>query len=63
MVTEKNKISPTIKEMEIGELLEFPIENLNYIKSLVSNIGLIQKKQFTTKQNKEKRIVEVERKK
>ena len=63
MVTQKKQISPLIKEMGIGELLKFPIENLNYIKSLVSNVGLIQKKQFTTKQYKEKRIVEVERKK
>lgn len=61
MVTEKKQISPLIKEMEIGDLLEFPIENLNYIKSLVSNVGLIQKKQFSTKQYKQDRIVEVMR--
>lgn len=56
------KIRATLKELTVGEETSFPIENIKSVRTIASELGAIFCRQYTTKMDKEKRIVMVLRK-
>jgi hypothetical protein len=54
-------IAPTLKNMEIGDKTAFPIEMMNSVKNTASNIKIIEKKVFKTKQLNAVRLIQVTR--
>ena len=54
-------IAPTLKSMEIGDKTAFPIEMMNSVKNTASNIKIIEKKVFKTKQLNAVRLIQVTR--
>lgn len=43
----KLPIAPSIKSLEIGEHVTFPVERVNPVRNAATQIGLIQHKTFT----------------
>lgn len=43
---EKLPIAPSIKALEIGESVDFPVERNNPVRNAATQIGLIQHKTF-----------------
>ena len=47
--------------LNIGQAVEFPISRLKSVRTQASELGAIYDRQFTTKMDRERRIVEVKR--
>jgi len=58
--TEKSMLSQ-LKEMEIGDILSFPISKMSYIKGSCSNFGLEWGVRFSTSINREQKTIDVTR--
>ena len=50
-----------IREMEIGGRIEYPLERMRAVRATCSMIGLEMNRQYTTRIDKERRIIEVNR--
>lgn len=57
----KQKIRPALMGLSIGQAVEFPISRLKSMRTQASELGAIYDRQFTTKMDRERRIVEVKR--
>ena len=45
--TEKLPIAPSLKALEVGDHVTFPVERSNIVRNAATQIGLIQRKTFT----------------
>ncbi len=54
-------IHPRLKEMQIGETINFPIRRFGSVKNSCSCIGLQYGRKFTTHLDRKKEIIEVTR--
>jgi len=43
----KLPIAPSLKALEVGEHVTFPVERSNIVRNAATQIGLIQRKTFT----------------
>lgn len=48
MKEEKLPILPRLREMKVGEKIDFPIKQLNSVKNSCSNIGLLYERKYKT---------------
>lgn len=55
----KKPLRTTLREMEIGEKISFPIEKIRTIKSYCTELKLCTKQQFTTSQSQKDHTVTV----
>lgn len=61
-MSENNKtIVDTLKDMAVGQSLDFPAEIAASVRSTASNYGFQWNRTYTTKANREQRIVTVTR--
>ena len=61
MAGEKNKIRPTLFDLEIGQSHSFPIEKLKSVRTQASELGAIHGRIYVTKMNRETKTIEVTR--
>lgn len=54
-------IRATIKEMQVGDLIHFPIARLSVVRATSSTLGLELARKYTARQNSKTRTVDVER--
>ena len=54
-------IAPTLKKMLIGEVVTFPLAQMNTVKYTASNIKLLDRKIFKTKQLNNQGLIQVTR--
>ncbi len=59
-IKEKPKLT-ILREMEVGEVRQFPAEEMNSIKSMCSAFGFQWGKRFATTTNREERTISVTR--
>ena len=57
---EKPKLA-ILRDMEVGEMRQFPAEDMNSIKSMCSSFGFQWGKRFATTTNREERTIIVTR--
>lgn len=60
-MTNQKTLAPMIREMEIGGRIEYPLERMRAVRATCSMIGLEMNRQYTTRIDKERRIIEVNR--
>lgn len=61
-MTENNvKIRPVIMAMAVGDTREFPISKLKSVRTQASEIGAITDRRYTTKTDREARIISITR--
>lgn len=58
---ENAKIRPTLFEMNIGEVKDFPIDKLKSVRTQCSELGVIHNRQYVTRTDREKRVIVVKR--
>jgi len=54
-------IMPSLRKMEIGDEITFPIERMSSVKTVCTNCGLQWNKVFTTSVKREERMIIVKR--
>ena len=54
-------IRPEIMGLKVGDAVQFAIERLRSVRTLASEIGLAYSRKFTTKTDRESRVIEVTR--
>ena len=54
-------IRATLKDMEVGDIVHFPISRLSVIASTASTLGVELDRQYTTKRNKQNRTADTTR--
>jgi hypothetical protein len=54
-------IRATLKDMEIGDLIHFPISRLSVVRATTSTLGLELERKYTARQNSKTRTVDVTR--
>ena len=57
----KKEIAPTLRLMHIGETEEFPLKRMHSVKSTISQMKLIERKVFVTKQVNNMELIKVTR--
>lgn len=58
---EKENTKEEIKQMEIGQMVSFPIERLAVIRTYASELSLVMDRKYKTRADKGKRRIEVSR--
>lgn len=58
---EKLPIWPRLRDMQVQTSIDFPLRRMNSVKNACSNYGVIYNRQYTTKIDKDKRIILVTR--
>ncbi len=63
MTTTKNttELVETLRRMGVGESIDFPADRANSVRATASNYGFQWGRSFTTKANRQERIVTVTR--
>lgn len=61
MAEKKAPIWPRLRDMAVGEHIDFPIQRMNSVKNACSSYGIIYNRQFRTKIEKERQIILVTR--
>lgn len=64
MTKEKDEnfpVSPTLKGMDVGKTINFPIHRYNVVKSQCSVIGLVSNLKFTTHIDRKNKTINVTR--
>ena len=56
---DKENTKEEIKQMEIGQVVSFPIERLAVIRTYASELSLVMNRLYKTKADKGKRQIEV----
>lgn len=57
----KNNFTRELETMEVGDVREYPIENLRSVRAQASELGSIWQKKFSTRKDEERRVVMVTR--
>lgn len=57
----RQKIAPTLRQMEIGEVVYFPIDRFNSVTTTCSVIGMMIRRKFRTRTDRKKEMVAVMR--
>ncbi len=52
---------PSLREMEVGDKIHFPIEKARSIRALASEAGIVMQRKFSTLSNREERTITVTR--
>lgn len=61
-MTEKIKqVRPTLKGMEVGEKVSFPLMQMKTVRVLASELGAIMERKYQTKADREARVITVTR--
>lgn len=55
----KNSLTNSIREMRVGQIIEFPIERCTSVQSVASVTGLRYDRHYTTETFREKRVIKV----
>ena len=55
------KVRPTLKEMEVGEEVCFPLMQMKTVRVLASELGAIMERKYQTKADREARVIIVTR--
>jgi hypothetical protein len=55
------KIRPTIIGLKVGEAVMFPIAKMKSVRTQASELGAILDRQFTTRMDRENRVIVVAR--
>jgi hypothetical protein len=55
------KIRPTIIDLKVGEAVMFPIAKMKSVRTQASELGAILDRQFTTRMDRENRVIVVAR--
>lgn len=55
------KIRPTLFEMAVGDTVKFPIIRLKSVRTQASELGIMYERQYTTRTDREAKIIEVTR--
>lgn len=58
---EKENTKEEIKQMEIGDVISYPIERLAVIRTYAWEIGLVMNRNYKTYTHKDERMVTVKR--
>lgn len=58
---EKLPIHPTLKAMNVGDVVSFPLKQLNGVRSSAVTIGTMHNKKFATHVNRVDMVLEVTR--
>ena len=53
------KIRPTLFEMAVGDTVKFPIIRLKSVRTQASELGIMYERQYTTRTDREAKIIEV----
>ncbi|RGW39850.1 hypothetical protein DWV76_15130 [Segatella copri] len=61
MAEEKLPLRPLIRELALGQTIDFPIKRMLSVKSSCTDLGAIYSRKFKTKINREKEIITVTR--
>lgn len=59
--TEKLPIAPSLKTLEVGEHVTFPVERSNIVRNAATQIGLIQHKVFVCNISEDRTTITVTR--
>lgn len=54
-------ITSVLRAMEVGDMVVYPLEKFNTVKSLASNLGMIERKVYSTSVDRTGRIITVMR--
>ena len=57
----KLPIAPSLKSLEIGEHVSFPVERQNAVRNASTQLGLIQRKTFTCNISDDRKVITVTR--
>ncbi len=57
----KKKIRPTLTGMEVGEEVSFPVEQMKSVRAQASELGVILDRRFSTRLNRQDRLLIVTR--
>ena len=55
------KIRPTLYGMAVGDIVKFPITRLKSVRTRASEVGIMYERQYTTRTDREAKIIEVTR--
>lgn len=61
MTNTAQKIRPTLYEMAVGTTVQFPITRLKSVRTQASELGIMYERQYTTRTDREAKIIEVTR--
>lgn len=63
MAKERNKtpLRSVIRDLSMGESIDFPIDRLQSVKTTCTDLGLIYERKFKTKTNRVKKTISVTR--
>jgi hypothetical protein len=53
------KIRPALVKLEVGETVSFPISRLKSVRTQASELGAILGRQYTTKTDRERKVIVV----
>ena len=59
MQQETLPIVPTLRDMQVGDMVTFPLCRLNSVKNTCSNVSLLYHRKYTTKLSRQDNIVKV----
>lgn len=60
-VERTKKIRPTLTEMEVGDVVAFPVIQMKSVRAQASELGVILDRRFTTRLNRQDRTLIVTR--
>ena len=61
MAEETLPLRPQIRELELGQAINFPIRRMQTVKSTCTDLGTIYSRKFRTKLNREQETITVTR--
>lgn len=59
--SDKTPVRATLAQMEVGDIVRFPVRRLSVVRSTTSNLGYELDRKYTTKHNREEKTVDVTR--
>lgn len=54
-------IRETLRDMLIGDVVVFPAEKVSVVRATASNVGLEHNRHYTTRTNRDERVIRVKR--
>lgn len=60
-MTETQNIKAIIVALEVGKTADFPVERLNYVRVISSNVGLTMGRKYKTATKRDERMITVTR--
>lgn len=57
----KKTIRETLRDMLIGEVVVFPAARTSVVRATASNVGLENNRHYTTRTNRQERVIRVKR--